>query len=1074
MSFSLSNISGSQIQKDSFINNLTVACDPGLLAPKNLNGLPNPLNLEKRDGKSAIAVDICCLDLACLNVTEKLTVNDATFNTLFASFLTADNANIDTLEGRVVNLKASNAVGAPGGAAKLTIGDTAAGDAMGGDTAIEIVGTNQNIDAINLATGGNITMEQQGPGSLDPLATLASGGATDGSVPNLALYIAGGANIGTNNVVNAIYALAPTVGANPSSGGRVWVSTSATGEIVNMTAESAGIGYLVGQQYEIASGTVPINVGSGTAAPTIGATAVTFLLPGASTNGPGGGVLTVYQVNAQFISGTVQGQVPSFAPTLAQINSATSTTTFPPGGNPLYVNYLEISSGNPGTPGAIVAQGNTTGTPDAGGNIINILNPVFIESQTNQGLLVAGGIQAGSAPAFGGAYGFQVSNQGAISAPGATITGTLQTETLNVNGNTTLGDGVGVDTLTVNAVSTFNDEVTIDNQLAVTSLSELSNVEITGSLQQSGGIVTLAGPNVTVNTSLTVTGGLLTANAGLTVNGGLLQANNGLTVVGTSTLATTNIATLTVAGTSALIGQVTVTNNLILLPTSTLEIQNTNFNAFGVAGNAVQVSGGVGIGATLWVTQGIRSNGNINTTGNITASLNIKGSFVESTGNLQVGGISTLTGDVIVNSLTNSSSPATGALTVDGGVGIGGNLFTNAAVNIGAGLIVADNITSSGLTSSGIVGITDTTGSTSTATGALTVAGGVGIAENLWLGGDLDVGGAVSFANLTLTGNLVVQGTTNLQQQMNGTVGIFSGALTSAQLTVAPSVPGTFVVGNTGVVVINNTNNSNQTALSGALACQGGASISQDLFVGGSITNVVGQNVTIQNDLELIQGGIESGQPVIIQGNAGTGIATTLTIGTLGGVPTTGIFSNAPVVIGSSSAGNGLTVGSGGTPQDTLMNGNLEVTGGIGIGNAPGAAGTLSVQNLSTFTGGIATNSLGVIGGPGTAVSITGNVDILSSGELTVDSITSNAGQNLAISPVAGQDLNISASGGGQVNIATGGEVSLGGKVKVALTPYDSDTAAGLAGVVTGELYQTSGAGAALPFNFPGIVMVKQ
>ena len=66
MSFSLSNISGSQIQKDSFINNLTVACDPGLLAPKNLNGLPNPLNLEKRDGKSAIAVDICCLDLACL------------------------------------------------------------------------------------------------------------------------------------------------------------------------------------------------------------------------------------------------------------------------------------------------------------------------------------------------------------------------------------------------------------------------------------------------------------------------------------------------------------------------------------------------------------------------------------------------------------------------------------------------------------------------------------------------------------------------------------------------------------------------------------------------------------------------------------------------------------------------------------------------------------------------------------------------------------------------------------------------------------------------------------------------
>ena len=576
MSFSLSNISGSQIQKDSFINNLTVACDPGLLAPKNLNGLPNPLNLEKRDGKSAIAVDICCLDLACLNVTEQLTVNNAIINTITTTFLAANNANIDTLEGRVVNLKASNAVGAPGGPAKLTIGDTAAGDAMGNDTAIEIVGTNQNIDAINLTTGGNITMEQQGPGNL-----LVGTSATDTTVPNLAPYIAGGANLGTNNVVNAIYALAPTGGANPSSGGRVWVSTdAASGVITFMRAESAGTGYVVGQQYEIAAGTPAFFPGTGTAGPTIAAGApVQFLLPGASTNGPGGGILTVYQLNAQFISGTIQGQVPAFAPTLPQISAATATSSA--GTTPLYVNYLEISSGLAGTPGAIVAQGNTAGTPDAGGNIINILNPVFIESQTNQGLQVAGGIQAGSGPAFAGIYGFQVSNQGAISAPGATITGTLQTEVLQVDGNTTLGDGVGGDTLTVNAVSTFNDEVTIDNQLEVTSLSSLANTEITGSLLQSGGIVTLAGPNVTVNTSLTVNGGLLQANAGLEVNGGLLQANAGLTVVGTSTLATTNIATLTVAGTSALIGQVTVTNNLILLPTSTLEIQNTNFNALG-------------------------------------------------------------------------------------------------------------------------------------------------------------------------------------------------------------------------------------------------------------------------------------------------------------------------------------------------------------------------------------------------------------------------------------------------------------------------------------------------------------
>lgn len=76
MSFSLSNISGSQIQKDSFINNLTVACDPGLLAPETdpLTGLPNPLNLEKRDGKAAIGVDICDLDVSNLTVNGNLVV----------------------------------------------------------------------------------------------------------------------------------------------------------------------------------------------------------------------------------------------------------------------------------------------------------------------------------------------------------------------------------------------------------------------------------------------------------------------------------------------------------------------------------------------------------------------------------------------------------------------------------------------------------------------------------------------------------------------------------------------------------------------------------------------------------------------------------------------------------------------------------------------------------------------------------------------------------------------------------------------------------------------------------------
>ncbi len=106
MSFSLSNISGSQIQKDSFINNLTVACDPGLLAPETdpLTGLPNPLNLEKRDGKAAIGVDICDLDVSNLTVNGTAEICDIVCPVDFS--VTAGN-NINETAGGAVSLVAS-------------------------------------------------------------------------------------------------------------------------------------------------------------------------------------------------------------------------------------------------------------------------------------------------------------------------------------------------------------------------------------------------------------------------------------------------------------------------------------------------------------------------------------------------------------------------------------------------------------------------------------------------------------------------------------------------------------------------------------------------------------------------------------------------------------------------------------------------------------------------------------------------------------------------------------------------------------------------------------------------------
>ncbi len=72
--------------------------------------------------------------------------------------------------------------------------------------------------------------------------------------------------------------------------------------------------------------------------------------------------------------------------------------------------------------------------------------------------------------------------------------------------------------------------------------------------------------------------------------------------------------------------------------------------------------------------------------------------------------------ELYVNSTTTSTSPTTGAVIVDGGVGIGGRL------NVG-----------------GQTKVTATTASTSTTTGAFVVSGGAAVAGTVYVGGDVNI-----------------------------------------------------------------------------------------------------------------------------------------------------------------------------------------------------------------------------------------------------------------------------------------------------------------------------------------------
>jgi hypothetical protein len=142
-----------------------------------------------------------------------------------------------------------------------------------------------------------------------------------------------------------------------------------------------------------------------------------------------------------------------------------------------------------------------------------------------------------------------------------------------------------------------------------------------------------------------------------------------------------------------------------------------------------------------------------------------------------------------VTSSTESSSKTTGALTVLGGAGIGGNVEVGGNIKIASAtastnsstgaLIVGGGVgidgvlnTNNNITTSGVINTTNNTGAVSTSTGAIIVNGGVGVGGTVWsnrLFVNLD---SSINSSLNVGGNLVV-----------------SGSIVSPALTGTPSAP---------------------------------------------------------------------------------------------------------------------------------------------------------------------------------------------------------------------------------------------------------------------------------------------
>lgn len=120
------------------------------------------------------------------------------------------------------------------------------------------------------------------------------------------------------------------------------------------------------------------------------------------------------------------------------------------------------------------------------------------------------------------------------------------------------------------------------------------------------------------------------------------------------------------------------------------------------------------------------------------------------------GGSSTQGTNLNLSATTQSTNKDTGALVVEGGVGVEKDVFVGGKVS-----------------TTGIVNIDDTTQSSSTLTGALIVDGGAGIAKNLYVGGNINATGTLSGSNvqggaLVLIDSVTVTGTNTATLTLDG------------------------------------------------------------------------------------------------------------------------------------------------------------------------------------------------------------------------------------------------------------------------------------------------------------------
>jgi hypothetical protein len=218
-------------------------------------------------------------------------------------------------------------------------------------------------------------------------------------------------------------------------------------------------------------------------------------------------------------------------------------------------------------------------------------------------------------------------------------------------------------------------------------------------------------------------------------------------------------------------------NSISVYPNTTGELNNVEIGSVKPASGAfsnIFSQGLVAIGATTRSTSPF--------TGALTVA-----------GGVGIGGTINIGSDVIINGGRESNSTSTGSLIVRGGVGITGGLYVSPFSSTTKGLVVTSRSSQSGnlfelqnsslstITSFNYLGdlnITSSTANTSTTTGSIVTAGGVGIGGSVSIG-STSVSTSTTNGALKVSGGVGIGGNVNVGGSLNFSTSTFGGVSTS-------------------------------------------------------------------------------------------------------------------------------------------------------------------------------------------------------------------------------------------------------------------------------------------------------